>query len=92
MPHKGFKSITVSEAIYTAFENHYKKLKEIDGVPPGIHTFTGYVVYRIENHIDEAKKWKKLASKIKFVNPKFTASVIQIKVPDTIPSKYRRKS
>jgi len=81
LPKSGFKSITVSKTTYTAFENVYKELQKNNSLPPGIHSFAGYVTYRIENEIEEEKRWKKLASKIKFVHPKFTTTTMQIKIP-----------
>ncbi len=79
MPQKGFKSITITTQIYNYFEQNYKDRLKNNTLPPGIHSFTGYIVYRMGIYIQEKKEWKKLDAKIKFVHPKFTTSKMQIK-------------
>lgn len=82
MPAKGFKSITVSEQKYDAFELIYKELKELGKLPPGINSFAGYVTYKMENYIQEQEALHKLASKILIVPENFTHSKITIKIPN----------
>ena len=80
LPKSGFKSLTVSEKMYDEFESIYKELKELGKLPPGINSFSGYVVYKIENYIQEQESLQKLASKIMTVPTKFTDNKITIKI------------
>ena len=72
MPKPGFKAITVKKEKYEEFESIFNELKEMDKLPFGVHSFTGYVEYKLKNHLDEKEKLNKLATKIKTVPTKFT--------------------
>ena len=80
MSKSGFRSITVTEESYVKFESFYNKLKRAGKLPIGIHSFSGYVTYNIENYTQEKEALLNLASKIMVVPTKFTDNKITIKV------------
>ena len=84
MPKAGFKSVTIRESKYDEFKSIYNELKELGKLPPGIHSFSGYVTYKILNFIKEKESLHKLASKILVVPESFTDSKIIIKIPNKI--------
>lgn len=56
MPEKGYKSITVKQAVYDFLMAEYKKSEKEWLVRHGISSFTGYVTYRLNQLIEEEKK------------------------------------
>jgi len=80
MPKAGFKAITVSKSKYDEFEAIYKDLKELDKLPFGVNSFSGYVTYKLKNYIKERESLQKLASKIRIVPENFTDNKITIKI------------
>ena len=88
MPKPHFKSITMYEKKYDKFYSTYLKLKELDKIPPGVSTFSGYVTHLITNYINEKESLSKLASKIKCVPAKFTTSEIFIDTNVSTPQKF----
>ena len=52
MPKKGFKSITVSEAVYNRFSSAYDKNKyTLEG--KGVRSLSGYITYMLEERMQE---------------------------------------
>lgn len=73
MPRKGFSSITVRTDVYDRFYEYYQKQK----IRGDSNDFSAFVVQKIESRHLEAKRLKKLASKIKYVPDKFTIPIIK---------------
>jgi len=48
MPKPGFKSITISEAVYDKFNQTYQKNKD-ELTMKGVNSFAGYVTYLLED-------------------------------------------
>lgn len=65
MPKTGFRSITIRESNYDYLHSMYVDLKERGRVPPGIHSFSGYVDRKLDNHIKEKEALHKLAISLK---------------------------
>lgn len=80
MPRKGFHSITISKKTYDKFEPVYNKLNDLDKIPSGINSFSGYVTHRMENSIKEKEILNKLAGTITNVPKTFTEKKHVIKV------------
>ena len=74
MPKPNFKSITINEKKYDQFHSTYLELKELDKIPPGVSTFSGYVTHLMLNYVKEKETLSKLASKIKTIPKEFTTT------------------
>ncbi|MEE9563403.1 MAG: hypothetical protein V3V69_00550 [Nitrosopumilaceae archaeon] len=67
MPKEGFKSITVSEVVYSKFFDVYQKNKE-DLLMKGVNSFSGYVTYMLEEMMQKDKTFAKYAPKIEKIS------------------------
>ncbi|KAF6243801.1 hypothetical protein C6988_01135 [Nitrosopumilus sp. b1] len=67
MPKAGFKSITVSEAVYDKFFNVYEKNKE-DLTMKGVNSFSGYVTYMLEEMMQKDKTFARYAPKLEKIS------------------------
>ncbi len=67
MPKEGFKSITVSEVVYSKFFDVYQKNKE-DLLMKGVNSFSGYVTYMLEELMQKDKTFAKYAPKIEKIS------------------------
>jgi len=48
MPNPGFKTVTLSEAVYDKFNQTYQKIKD-ELTMKGVYSFAGYVTYLLED-------------------------------------------
>ena len=67
MPKPGFKTITISEAVYEKFYNVYEKSKETLTMK-GINSFAGYVTYMLEQNMQKDKTFAKFAPKLELIS------------------------
>ena len=67
MPKEGFKSITVSEVVYSKFFDVYQKNKQ-DLLMKGVNSFSGYVTYMLEEMMQKDKTFAKYAPKIEKIS------------------------
>ncbi|KAG2474814.1 MAG: hypothetical protein NPMRth3_4040001 [Nitrosopumilales archaeon] len=67
MPKEGFKSITVSEIVYSKFFDVYQKNKQ-DLLMKGVNSFSGYVTYMLEEMMQKDKTFAKYAPKIEKIS------------------------
>jgi hypothetical protein len=67
LPKEGFKSITVSEVVYSKFFDVYQKNKE-DLLMKGVNSFSGYVTYMLEEMMQKDKTFAKYAPKIEKIS------------------------
>ncbi|MDI1495144.1 MAG: hypothetical protein K8823_450 [Cenarchaeum symbiont of Oopsacas minuta] len=63
MPKAGFRSITVSEAIYEKFHDTYEESKT-DLAVRGVRSFSGYVTYMLEEIMQKDKTFARYAPKL----------------------------
>ena len=66
-PKPGFKTITISEAVYEKFYNVYEKSKETLTMK-GINSFAGYVTYMLEQNMQKDKTFAKFAPKLELIS------------------------
>ena len=67
MPKPGFKSITISEAVYDKFNQVYQKNKD-DLTMKGVNSFAGYVTYLLEDVMKKDKTFARYAPKLEKVS------------------------
>jgi hypothetical protein len=67
LPKEGFKSITVSEVVYSKFFDVYQKNKQ-DLLMKGVNSFSGYVTYMLEEMMQKDKTFAKYAPKIEKIS------------------------
>ena len=67
MPKAGFKSITVSEAVYDKFHSVYQNSKD-DLTMKGVNSFAGYVTYMLEEMMQKDKTFARYAPKIEKIS------------------------
>ena len=82
MPKEGFKSITVSEIVYSKFFDVYQKNKQ-DLLMKGVNSFSGYVTYMLEEMMQKDKTFAKYAPKIE----KISVDEDRIILKDTIKNR-----
>ncbi len=82
MPKEGFKSITVSEVVYSKFFDVYQKNKQ-DLLMKGVNSFSGYVTYMLEEMMQKDKTFAKYAPKIE----KISVDEDRIILKDTIKNR-----
>ena len=63
MPKPGFKSITISEAVYDKFNQTYQKNKD-ELTMKGVNSFAGYVTYLLEDVMKKDKTFARYAPKL----------------------------
>ena len=66
MPKPGFKSITISEAVYDKFNQTYQKNKD-ELTMKGVNSFAGYVTYLLEDVMKKDKTFARYAPKLEKV-------------------------
>ena len=67
MPKPGFKSITISEAVYDKFNQTYQKNKD-ELTMKGVNSFAGYVTYLLEDVMKKDKNFARYAPKLEKVS------------------------
>ncbi len=67
MPKPGFKSITISEAVYDKFNQTYQKNKS-ELTMKGVNSFAGYVTYLLEDVMKKDKTFARYAPKLEKVS------------------------
>ena len=67
MPKPGFKSITISEAVYDKFNQTYQKNKD-ELTMKGVNSFAGYVTYLLEDVMKKDKTFARYAPKLEKVS------------------------
>ena len=67
MPIPGFKSITISEAVYDKFNQTYQKNKD-ELTMKGVNSFAGYVTYLLEDVMKKDKTFARYAPKLEKVS------------------------
>ncbi len=67
MPKAGFKSITVSEAVYEKFYDTYEESKT-DLAVKGVRSFSGYVTYMLEEMMQKDKTFARYAPKLEKIS------------------------
>ena len=67
MPKPGFKSITISEAVYDKFNQVYQKNKD-DLTMKGVNSFSGYVTYMLEEMMQKDKTFARYAPKLEKIS------------------------
>ena len=67
MPKPGFKSITISEAVYDKFNQVYQKNKD-ELTMKGVNSFAGYVTYLLEDVMKKDKTFARYAPKLEKVS------------------------
>ena len=63
MPKAGFKSITISEAVYEKFYDTYDQSKT-DLAVKGVRSFSGYITYMLEEMMQKDKTFARYAPKL----------------------------
>ena len=61
MPKAGFKSITISEAVYEKFYDTYDQSKT-DLAVKGVRSFSGYITYMLEEMMQKDNDFCKICS------------------------------
>ena len=67
MPKPGFKSITISEAVYDKFNQVYQKNKG-ELTMKGVNSFAGYVTYLLEDVMKKDRTFARYAPKLEKVS------------------------
>ena len=67
MPKPGFKSITISEAVYDKFNQTYQKNRD-ELTMNGVNSFAGYVTYLLEDVMKKDKTFARYAPKLEKVS------------------------
>ena len=67
MPKPGFKSLTLSEAVYDKFNQTYQKNKD-ELTLKGVNSFSGYVTYLLEDVMKKDKTFARYAPKLEKVS------------------------
>ena len=67
MPKPGFKSLTLSEAVYDKFNQTYQKNKG-ELTMKGVNSFSGYVTYLLEDVMKKDKTFARYAPKLEKVS------------------------
>ena len=67
MPKAGFKSITVSEAVYNKFHDVYKKNRD-DLAMKGINSFAGYITFMMEDLMQKDETFARYAPKLEKIS------------------------
>jgi len=67
MPKPGFKSITISEAVYDKFNQAYLKNKNTLTMK-GVNSFAGYVTYLLEDVMKKDKTFARYAPKLEKIS------------------------
>ena len=67
MPKPGFKSITISEAVYDKFDQTYQKNRD-ELTMKGVNSFAGYVTYLLEDVMKKDKTFARYAPKLEKVS------------------------
>ena len=67
MPKPGFKSITISEAVYDKFNQTYQNNKD-ELTMKGVNSFAGYVTYLLEDVMKKDKTFARYAPKLEKVS------------------------
>ena len=67
MPKPGFKSLTLSEAVYDKFNQTYQKNKG-ELTLKGVNSFSGYVTYLLEDVMKKDKTFARYAPKLEKVS------------------------
>ena len=67
MPKPGFKTITISEAVYDKFNQAYQKNKD-ELTMKGVNSFAGYVTYLLEDVMKKDKTFARYAPKLEKVS------------------------
>ena len=67
MPKPGFKTITVSEAVYDKFNQAYQKNKD-ELTMKGVNSFAGYVTYLLEGVMKKDKIFARYAPKLEKIS------------------------
>jgi hypothetical protein len=67
MPKAGFKSITVSEAVYNKFHDVYKKSRD-DLAMKGINSFAGYITFMMEDLMQKDETFARYAPKLEKIS------------------------
>ena len=67
MPKPGFKSITISEAVYDKFNQTYQKNRD-ELTMKGVNSFAGYVTYLLEDVMKKDKTFARYAPKLEKVS------------------------
>jgi len=67
IPKAGFKSITVSEAVYDKFYEVFLQAKD-DLAMKGVNSFSGYVTYMLEEMMQKDKTFAKYAPMIEKIS------------------------
>ena len=67
MPKPGFKTITISEAVYDKFNHAYQKNKD-ELTMKGVNSFAGYVTYLLEDAMKKDKFFARYAPKLEKIS------------------------
>ena len=67
MPKPGFKTVTLSEAVYDKFNQTYQKNKG-ELTLKGVNSFSGYVTYLLEDVMKKDKTFARYAPKLEKVS------------------------
>ena len=67
MPKPGFKSITISEAVYDKFNQAYQKNKD-ELTMKGVNSFAGYVTYLLEDVMKKDKTSPTLLAPLNYIH------------------------
>ena len=67
MPKPGFKTVTLSEAVYDKFNQTYQKNKD-ELTMKGVNSFAGYVTYLLEDVMKKDKTFARYAPKLEKVS------------------------
>jgi len=67
LPKEGFKSITISETVYSKFFDIYQKNKQ-DLLMKGVNSFSGYVTYMLEETMLKDKTFARYAPKLEKIS------------------------
>jgi len=83
MPKPGFKSITISEAVYDKFNQTYQKNKD-ELTMKGVNSFAGYVTYLLEDVMKKDKTFARYAPILDRVSVDADRSILKDNIKNRI--------
>ena len=83
MPKPGFKSITISEAVYDKFNQTYQKNRD-ELTMKGVNSFAGYVTYLLEDVMKKDKTFARYAPKLEKVSIDSDRIILKDKIKNRI--------
>ncbi|ABK77040.1 hypothetical protein CENSYa_0404 [Cenarchaeum symbiosum A] len=83
MPKPGFKSITISDAVYDRFFDVYSKNRE-KMMMRGVSSFAGYVTYMMEETMQKDKTFARYAPRMESISVEDDRVILKDNIEDRI--------